>query len=413
MLKNRYYVSALAGLLVLLLAAPSWVFAQNAGADKTFRQEELDQMLAPVALYPDPLLAQILVAATYPTQVTEADRWVRENADLKGDALNNALDGMDWDLSVKALVPFPQVLSMMDDKLSWTDRLGEAFLAQQADVMDTIQKLRSRAQAAGNLKSTPEQTVLVKGDSIEIAPANPEMVYVPYYDPAAIYGAWWYPAYPPYAWYPFGGPVISYGLFGFAAGFAVASAWNWGWGHWDWGHRSMDINITRNININRDHIGAVRTSSWNHEMHERGLTSSRNTGMRDADRNLGRPSTANVEKGLHEHNGTMQSSQGSLHSGQEKIDHNATLGKSATGSSGDGTAHGSNNFSPRENSLSNTGAPHNGNFSRGGVALSHGNGVARGGSFNNRAGFASGGNHGSVGMAHGGGSGHACGSKHC
>ena len=109
-------------------------------------------MLAPIALYPDSLLGQILVAATYPDQVTEADQWVRQNNNLQGDELNAALDRMDWDLSVKALVPFPQVLSMMSDKMDWTQRLGNAFLARQADVMDTIQRLRAKAYAAGNLK---------------------------------------------------------------------------------------------------------------------------------------------------------------------------------------------------------------------------------------------------------------------
>jgi len=124
------YLGVLIGFLVLLMAAPPGVLAQSAGASGSFGQEELDQMLAPIALYPDSLLGQILVAATYPDQVTEADQWVRQNNNLQGDELNAALDGMDWDLSIKALVPFPQVLSMMSDKMEWTQRMGDAFLTQ-------------------------------------------------------------------------------------------------------------------------------------------------------------------------------------------------------------------------------------------------------------------------------------------
>ena len=153
-------------------------------------------MLAPIALYPDSLLAQILIAATYPDQVMEADRWLKANANLKGDALNNAMDTMDWDLSVKALAPFPQVLDMMAEESAWTQRLGEAFLAQQADVMASIQRLRQKAQDAGNLKTTEQQKVVVKGEAIEIEPVT-EVVYVPRYNPVVVYGPWWWPAYPP------------------------------------------------------------------------------------------------------------------------------------------------------------------------------------------------------------------------
>ena len=236
---------------------------------RRFQQEELDQMLAPIALYPDSLLGQILVAATYPDQVTEADQWVRQNSNLQGDELNAALDGMDWDLSVKALVPFPQVLSMMSDKMDWTQRMGDAFLAQQEDVMDTIQRLRAKAHAQGNLKSTDQQKVVVRGESIEIEPANPRVVYVPTYNPTVIYGSWWYPAYPPYAYNPYyphyaydpyytGVGFVTAGLFGFAAGIAVGSVWNSGWGHWDWGRHNVNVNINRTININRNDIRSTR-----------------------------------------------------------------------------------------------------------------------------------------------------------
>ena len=194
----------LIGFLILLMAIPAGALAQGSGTGPTFRQEELDQMLAPIALYPDSLLAQILVAATYPLQVVQADRWIKQNKNLKGDQLNDALDNMNWDLSVKALAPFPQVLSMMSEKLDWTQKLGDAFLAQQADVMDTIQKLRARAKAQGNLQTTKEQQVTVQEQTIVIEPASPTVVYVPAYNPAVIYGPWWYPAYPPYRLLPRG-----------------------------------------------------------------------------------------------------------------------------------------------------------------------------------------------------------------
>lgn len=170
--KNNFLTRALIGVLVLVMAAPIWVFAdsiQSNGTEKTFSRAELDQMLAPIALYPDSLLAQILIAATYPTQVVEADRWVKEQKGLSKDQLNAALDKKDWDLSVKALAPFPQVLAMMDEQLDWTTRLGEAFLAQQSDVMASVQDLRAKAYARGSLKSTEQQRVAVKGDDYEMS----------------------------------------------------------------------------------------------------------------------------------------------------------------------------------------------------------------------------------------------------
>ena len=169
---------------------------------------------------------------------------------------------MKWDLSVKALVPFPEVLAMMSEKLEWTQTLGEAFLAQQPDVMDTVQKLRAKAQAEGYLKTTQEQKVEVKGQAIVIEPANPTTIYVPTYNPAVVYGAWPYPAYPPYPYYPYGGAVAAGGL-GFAAGVAVGAAWNNGWGRWNWGGGSMNVNVNRNVNINGDRVSHYQTGKWN------------------------------------------------------------------------------------------------------------------------------------------------------
>jgi hypothetical protein len=177
--------------------------AQGTGA--VFKTEEIEQLVAPIALYPDELVSQILMASTYPLEVVQADRWAKANKTLKGDALTKALEAQSWDPSVKSLVNFPQVLAMMSEKLDVTQKLGDAFLAQQKDVMDAIQRLRAKAQAQGNLKTTKEQTVIVEQPAaqttvIKIEPANPQVVYVPTYNPTVVYGAWPYPAYPPYTY---------------------------------------------------------------------------------------------------------------------------------------------------------------------------------------------------------------------
>jgi hypothetical protein len=262
-------------LLVLLVVAPTLVLAQDQPAERRFGQEELDQMLAPIALYPDSLLAQILMAATYPLEVVQADRWVKANRNLRGDQLNDALDEKDWDPSVKALVPFPQVLSMMSEKLEWTQKLGDAFLDQQDEVMDTVQRLRARAQAAGNLRDTEQQRVIVQEGAIEIVPVQPEVVYVPVYDPMVIYGSWWYPAFPPFFFPPPPGVIIVRG-FGFWRGISVGRSWGHAWGHWDWRHHHINVNINRRININRN-INITRTNiqttRWQHDVnHRKGVT---------------------------------------------------------------------------------------------------------------------------------------------
>ena len=243
--------------LVFLMAAPPRVSAQEtqgAEGSKPFKQEELDQLLAPIALYPDSLLTQVLMASTYPLEAVQADRWVKQNKDLKGDALTTALEKQQWDPSVKSLVNFPQVLAMMSEKLDWTQKLGDAFLAQQGDVMDTVQNLRAKAQEQGNLKTTKEQKVIVQEKVIIIEPASPQVVYVPTYNPVVVYGPWWYPAYPPYYYYP-PGYVAGAALFSFGVGVAVGVAWGYAWGHCSWGrpgYHSVNVNINQNININRN-----------------------------------------------------------------------------------------------------------------------------------------------------------------
>src|SRR6202522_3045691 len=193
--------------------------------------EQLQRLVAPIALYPDSLVAQILAASTFPDEVVEADRWVQAHPDLKGDALGQAVDRQPWDPSVKALAAFPSVLGNMDKNLSWTSSLGDAYYNQQEDVMAAVQVMRRRAQESGNLKTTPQQTVATQDSDISIAPADPDEVYIPAYNPWSVYGgpvmAWpgWYPY--PGIWY--GGPYLSFGM-GFGIGWF--GGFGWGWGHW-------------------------------------------------------------------------------------------------------------------------------------------------------------------------------------
>jgi len=217
--------------------APAQPQAQAAQAPAYAQQtpEQLQQLVAPIALYPDSLVAQVLAASTFPEQVVEADRWVQSNPDLKGDALAQAVDQQPWDPSVKALAAFPSVLGNMDKNLSWTSSLGDAYYNQEQDVMDAVQVMRQKAEAAGNLKSTPQQTVTTQDSDITIQPADPNTVYIPAYDPWLVYGG---PIGPWPGWYPypgiwFGGPYLSWGM-GFGIGYF--GGFGWGWGHWgfDW-----------------------------------------------------------------------------------------------------------------------------------------------------------------------------------
>ena len=281
MKKKQRFFDWVAWLLVLFLVAPPGLLAQGAEGSGPFKPEELDALLAPIALYPDELLSQILMASTYPLEVVQADRWVRANKDLKGDQLAVALEKQSWDPSVKSLVNFPQVLVMMSEKLDWTEKLGDAFLASEKDVMDTVQKLRLKAQEAGNLKTTEQQKVIVQEKVIVIEPAQPEVIYVPTYNPVVVYGPWWYPAYPPYYYYP-PGYVAGAALFSFGVGFAVGAAWGYAWGHCNWHGGNVNINVNRNININnninrnvyanRFPAGSGGQGNWQHDpSHRKGV----------------------------------------------------------------------------------------------------------------------------------------------
>ena len=247
---RQLLIRACAWVLILLVAVPLETMAQQSGNEPVLKREELEQVLAPIALYPDSLISQILMASTYPLEVVQADRWAKQNASLKGDALTTALEKQDWDPSVKSLVNFTQVLTMMSEKLDWTQKLGDAFLADQKKVLDTIQSLRAKAQASGNLKTTKEQTVIVEEKIIKIEPANPQVIYVPTYNPTVVYGAWPYPAYPPYTYYPPG--YMAGSAFWFAAGVGMGAAWGYAWGNTNWGGGDVNIDNSRNTNINRN-----------------------------------------------------------------------------------------------------------------------------------------------------------------
>jgi Protein of unknown function (DUF3300) len=253
--------------LAIVIVVPPQTLALVNDPQPVFQQEELDAILAPIALYPDALLSQIFMASTYPLEVVQADRWVKQNSKLEGKALSDALEQQSWDPSVKSLVNFPRVLSMMSEKLDWMTKLGDAFMAQQKDVMDTVQTLRAKAHAAGHLKTTAEQEVIVEKQIIRIESPSPQVVYVPVYNPSVVYGAWWYPAYPPYVYYPPG--YVAGTFFSFGIGGVVGAAWGYAWGRCDWHRHHVHININRNLSVNRHINRRQYQTAW----HRRGYVS--------------------------------------------------------------------------------------------------------------------------------------------
>lgn len=306
MKSKGFFSRQLSWVVVVLLILSSGVMAYSVeGAQaKAFSQEQLDQLLAPVALYPDSLLTQILMASTYPLEVVKASNWMKQNKGLKGNALTAALEKQEWDPSVKSLVNFPKVLAMMNDQIDWTQKLGDAFLAQQKDVMDTVQHLRAKAQAQGNLKTTKEQKVIVEKQTqtIIIEPANPQVVYVPAYSPVVVYGTWWYPTPPPYYVAP-----PSYAAVSFVTGVAVGAAWGYAWGHADWHGGNVDIDVNRNTNINRNidrtkyqqryqnrgQVNSAGKGSWQHDAgHRQGVAYRDNATARKYGQQTGRSSQA-------------------------------------------------------------------------------------------------------------------------
>ena len=272
---------------------PSAPPAQGAGL---LSPQQLDSLVAPIALFPDPILSQVLVASTYPMEIVQAQRWVSQNPGLKGQQLTAAAAKQPWDASVQALVAMPDLLNRLNQDIGWTSDLGNAFLAQQQDVMAAIQRMRQKAEASGALKSTPQQTVTTATEAgqnfIEIQPANPEYVYLPVYDPNAVWGP---PAYPYPSVYYGTGTAIAAGVIGFAAGIAIGSLWYGGWGGWGgWGWRAgwgggnviINNNFIRRNNFNRAVVG--NGNRWVHNPAHRGAVPYRNPAV--ANRfNAGRP----------------------------------------------------------------------------------------------------------------------------
>lgn len=256
-------------IVVFFLAVPlagAQQYAPEQGR-AAYTQQQLDQMLAPIALYPDTLLSQILMASTYPREVTEAASWSRRNPGLNGDRAVRAAAAADWDPSVKSLVAFPQILDMMDEKLGWTEDLGDAFLDQETQVMDTVQYLRRKAYTAGSLSSSEQYRIDLEESSFVIRFANPEVVYLPYYNPTIVYGTWWWPAYQPVYWAPWPG---YYSRAGYARGYAwgpgIPVSRGFFFGAPDWRQRRVTVvnvnnyyyrpvtvnrtvEVTRNVNI--------------------------------------------------------------------------------------------------------------------------------------------------------------------
>jgi len=250
---------------------------------QTLSPDQLDDLVAPIALYPDELVSQTLVASTYPLEVVQASQWLQRNPGLTGPALTQAAQQQNWDPSVQALIMFPDVIKRLNDDVTWTTNLGNAFLAQQQDVMDAVQRMRQKAQQAGKLQSTPQLNVVPSNEGgqpiIEIEPVDPAIMYVPVYDPAWIWGpAVWYP-YPHWWWPPRsfvgGGLYFGFGP-GINVGFFFGGGWH-GWGGWGWhpgwGGHTVIVNNTfiHQYNFNSTHIANVHgTSTWTHDAEHRG-----------------------------------------------------------------------------------------------------------------------------------------------
>jgi hypothetical protein len=248
--------------------------APRAEEDPSFSQRELDRMLAPIALYPDVVLSQVLMAATYPLEVVEAARWSKANPPLASTEAVEAVEDKDWDASVKALVAFPRLLARMDEDLEWTKRVGDAFLFQQAEVMGTIQDLRRRAYEAGNLDDLDHARVIEDGDTILIEPADSEIMYIPYYDTRVIYGGWWWPSYPPHCWTP-PGYYLGTGFY-WSGGVPYSSGLYFSYVSWP--HRHIVVIKSRHVHVGKpghahrhDYTAQGGARHWQHDpRHRRG-----------------------------------------------------------------------------------------------------------------------------------------------
>ena len=256
-------------------SSPPPIESRGSGyAASVISQQELESLVAPIALFPDSMLAQVLMAATYPDDVHDAAGWISSpyNARLTGFALSDAVDGMDWDPSIKALTAAPEVLRMMDRRADWTDRLGQAFTADQGRVMDAVQRLRREARDTGHLRSDRTRRVIDENGAIIIEPASPQEMYVQFYDPRDVYGPWAYADYPP-VYFP---PSLYATLYPVALGTPL-----WGWSSWDWRGRSLHLDVTRWRALNHDRSHIVVGNTWQHDFH-------RDSGPREGGRDGGR-----------------------------------------------------------------------------------------------------------------------------
>jgi len=281
--------------------------AQQAPAGQALSAEQLDQLVAPIALYPDNLLGQILTASTYPLETVMAARWSAANPNVKGGQLEDAMQQQTWDPSVKALAAVPQVLAMMNDKLDWTQALGDAYLSQPDDIAAAVQRLRLKAQATGNLQASSQQRVrrvrapqpiIIDGrpepEYIVIEPVDPGILYVPIYDPYVVYGVWAYPAYRPFYWYPPG--YVAVGVFGFGAPFVVGTAL---WAHYNWESRHVDINVVNYNKFNHTNIvNNAANQTWQHDPLHRGNIPYGNAALQQKFGGKAASSNANVNPAL-------------------------------------------------------------------------------------------------------------------
>lgn len=280
------FVARCARVWLLAVLAAGWVSAHAQGDPPAFKAEEIEALVAPIALYPDSLLSQVLMASTYPLEVVQAARWVKANPNVKGEAAVKAVENETWDVSVKSLVAFPQALEPMNEKLDWTQKLGDAFLADQKAVLDAVQRLRKKAEQSGNLKTTEQQKVITEPAGqqtvIKIEPADPQVIYVPSYNPTVVYGVWGYPTYPPYYWPPpayyYPGGYVGAG-FAWGVGLIAAGAI---FGDVNWGGGDVNINVNKAANIDRNFDRTkVSGGRWQHDASHRKGVSYRDSASRE------------------------------------------------------------------------------------------------------------------------------------
>ncbi len=377
-------------ILVFLLVLSFNLQADNS---KKYTQEQLDQMLAPIALYPDALLSQILMATTFNEQLQEAIDYSKKNPDEKGDEAVKKVQDKDWDASVASLVAFPDVLSMLGGKPKWAKDLGNAFLATPGDVMDRVQDLRKKAKIAGNLKTSKEQKVEVTDanatapEVITIAPVT-NTVYVPVYNPTYAYGVWMYPAYPPYYYYPpYYNPMPGF-VFGFTVGIIASNCM---WGGFGWHSHNVNINVNRYNNINVNKISAKKNNvNWkDHNQRAKNARTGNSKISKDRQRQNARKTMDSKGLNLSDQRKKLSGSKGT------EMRRQLDSGKFNSGSR-------SNAFSGIDKPMRSNKAVDRGNFSRQNNSHSFGSnrsgGFSRGGSFGggsmSRGSFGGGGHRG-------------------